>query len=115
MTRVALRGIRAHLGRVLMSVVAVLLGVAFVSGTFSLRTMMSCTFDGIVACSMQPTPTSGATWSPAPASQSGPNIGEDRNQIPLSLVQTRQRVNGVDAASRTSPARSSWSVPTAPP
>lgn len=48
MLRVALRGIRAHLVRFLLSLLAVALGVAFVAGTFSLRTMMSSTFDGIV-------------------------------------------------------------------
>jgi putative ABC transport system permease protein len=48
MGRVALRGIRAHLVRFLMSVLAVALGVAFVAGTFALRTMLSGTFDGIV-------------------------------------------------------------------
>ncbi|HEY0187896.1 MAG TPA: ABC transporter permease [Cellulomonas sp.] len=48
MGRVALRGIRAHLVRFLLSLLAVALGVAFVAGTFSLRTMMSSTFDGIV-------------------------------------------------------------------
>ena len=48
MTRVALRGIRSHLGRFLLSILAVLLGVAFVAGTFSLRSMMSATFDDII-------------------------------------------------------------------
>src|SRR5665648_577622 len=48
MTRVALRGIRSHPGRFLLSILAVLLGVAFVAGTFSLRAMMSATFDDIV-------------------------------------------------------------------
>ncbi|MCG7284821.1 FtsX-like permease family protein [Cellulomonas sp. ACRRI] len=48
MGRVALRGIRAHVVRFLLSLLAVALGVAFVAGTFSLRTMLSSTFDGIV-------------------------------------------------------------------
>ncbi|WP_448058682.1 ABC transporter permease [Cellulomonas hominis] len=48
MGRVALRGIRAHLVRFLLSLLAVALGVAFVAGTFSLRTMLAGTFDGIV-------------------------------------------------------------------
>src|SRR5665647_2072920 len=48
MTRVALRGIRSHPGRFLLSILAVLLGVAFVAGTFSLRAMMSATFDDII-------------------------------------------------------------------
>ena len=48
MTRVALRGIRSHLGRFLLSILAVLLGVAFVAGTYSLRAMMANTFNDIV-------------------------------------------------------------------
>jgi putative ABC transport system permease protein len=48
MTRVALRGIRSHLGRFILSILAVLLGVSFVAGTFSLRSMMASTFDDIV-------------------------------------------------------------------
>lgn len=48
MTRVALRGIRSHLGRFLLSILAVLLGVAFVAGTYSLRAMMENTFNDIV-------------------------------------------------------------------
>ncbi len=51
MLRVTLRGVRAHAVRFLLSVLAVALGVAFVAGTFSLRTMMSSTFDGIVEAS----------------------------------------------------------------
>src|SRR6185436_6012968 len=47
-SRVALRGIRAHLVQFVLSLLAVTLGVAFVAGTFSLRTMMSSTFTGIV-------------------------------------------------------------------
>ena len=99
MTRVALRGIRAHLGRVLMSVVAVLLGVAFVSGTFSLRSMMSSTFDDIVASSTQADAYLQGATSVAGTGQSqgGPTIGRDRNQIPLSLVDTVSGVSGVDA------------------
>src|SRR5690606_5013228 len=49
MLRVSLRGIRAHLPRLAMSVVAVALGVSFVAGTFSLRTLMSGVFEGIVS------------------------------------------------------------------
>ena len=49
MLKVALRGIRAHLVRFVMSLLAVALGVAFVAGTFALRTMLSSTFDDVVA------------------------------------------------------------------
>lgn len=51
MLRVALRGIRAHLVRFILSLLAVALGVAFVAGTFALRSMMSGTFDAIVEAS----------------------------------------------------------------
>jgi putative ABC transport system permease protein len=67
MLRVALRGIRAHLVRFLLSVLAVALGVAFVAGTFSLRTMLSDTFSGIVDAAapadayLRPTSAEGAS------------------------------------------------------
>ncbi|VTR77491.1 ABC transporter permease [Cellulomonas hominis] len=67
MGRVALRGIRAHLVRFVLSLLAVALGVAFVAGTFSLRTMMSSTFDGIVDAAapadayLRPQPADGAS------------------------------------------------------
>jgi putative ABC transport system permease protein len=67
MGRVALRGIRAHLVRFVLSLLAVALGVAFVAGTFSLRTMMSSTFDGIVDAAaaadayLRPQPAEGAS------------------------------------------------------
>ncbi|MEK8227274.1 hypothetical protein NKG05_16075 [Oerskovia sp. M15] len=48
MLRVALRNVRAHLVRLGLSILAVVLGVSFVAGTFSLREMLSSTFDGIV-------------------------------------------------------------------
>ncbi|WP_454301034.1 ABC transporter permease [Salana multivorans] len=51
MLKVALRGIRAHLVRFLMSLLAVALGVAFVAGSFALRAMLSSTFDEIVDAS----------------------------------------------------------------
>ena len=49
MLRVALREIRAHLGRSLMAVIAVVLGIAFVTGTFSLRAMLAGTIDNLMS------------------------------------------------------------------
>ena len=96
MGRVALRGIRAHLARFLLSVLAVTLGVAFVAGTFSLRTMMSSTFTGIVESSTLgdayvrgAEPAAGATSS---------TVGEVRNTIPASLASTLAGVDGVARA-----------------
>lgn len=51
MRRVALRDIRAHLGRTALAILAVALGVAFVAGTFSFRTLLSSTFDAVIATS----------------------------------------------------------------
>lgn len=97
MTRVALRGIRAHLGRFVMSVVAVLLGVAFVAGTFALRTMMSSTFDAIVeAGAVGDAYLRGADVIEAPQGRDGP-MAEARNPIPLALVADLDAVDGVTA------------------
>ncbi|MCL2453937.1 MAG: FtsX-like permease family protein [Micrococcales bacterium] len=52
MLRVAWRDVRHHPVRFVMSVLAVALGVAFVSGTFALRAMLASTFDGIVETSL---------------------------------------------------------------
>jgi len=53
MIRVAVREIRAHLVRFLLSVLAVTLGIAFVTGTFSLRALLSDTFSSIIASTTQ--------------------------------------------------------------
>ncbi|WP_372593017.1 ABC transporter permease [Actinotalea sp.] len=96
MTRVALRSIRAHLGRFLMSVVAVLLGVAFVAGTFSLRAMLSSTFDSIVAASAQA--EAYVRGERASESTGDPStIGRERGVIPLGLEEQIGAVDGVRA------------------
>ncbi|RYV49562.1 ABC transporter permease [Pengzhenrongella frigida] len=97
MGRVALRGIRAHLVRFLLSVLAVTLGVAFVAGTFSLRTMMSSTFDGIVDSSM-PADTYVRGAEPAAGLSTTGTTGETRNTIPAALAGTIAGVDGVDKA-----------------
>jgi putative ABC transport system permease protein len=98
MTRVALRGIRAHLVRFLLSLLAVTLGVAFVAGTFSLRTMMGSTFSGIVASSMQGDAYVRGSEPAASAAQTGSTAGDVRGLVPASLAQTIERVDGVRLA-----------------
>lgn len=49
MGRVAWREIRAHLGRSLMAVIAVMLGISFVTGTFSLRAMLAGTINNLMS------------------------------------------------------------------
>ena len=97
MSRVALRGIRAHLVRFVLSVLAVALGVAFVAGTFSLRTMMSSTFTGIVDSSM-PADAYVRGAKPAPGNSMTGTTGQTRTTVPASLAATIAGVGGVDKA-----------------
>lgn len=98
MVRVALRGVRAHLVRFCLSVLAVALGVAFVAGTFALRTMLGSTFTDIIA-----TTTLGDAYvrgADAAGGTGGPDrISPDtRNPVPLTLVDQLEAVDGVAAA-----------------
>ena len=98
MGRVALRGIRAHLVRFLLSVLAVTLGVAFVAGTFSLRTMLSSTFTGIIDSAMV---GDAYVRGSGPASAGGPNgtqVGEVRTTISTDLARAIDAVPGVRMA-----------------
>ena len=97
MGRVALRGIRAHLVRFILSVLAVTLGVAFVAGTFSLRTMMSSTFTGIVDSSMPADAYVRGAQAAAGYSTTG-TTGQTRNTIPATLAGTIAAVHGVEGA-----------------
>ena len=97
MSRVALRGIRAHLVRFILSVLAVTLGVAFVAGTFSLRTMMSSTFTGIVNSSARADAYVRGSDAVAGAATIG-TVAEVRNPIPASLAGRIATVDGVDKA-----------------
>lgn len=95
MLRVAVRGIRAHLVRFVMSLLAVALGVAFVAGTFSLRTMMSGTFDQIVDA------TSTADVYVRDASTdvegSGGAFGAQSPVVPVDLTESIAALDGVAA------------------
>lgn len=97
MRRVALREIRAHLVRFALSVLAVLLGVAFVAGTFSLRAMLSSTFEEIIATSLQ-----GEAYvrgSGESASSGGfVDGGDGRTRVPIDLAAEMAQVDGVASA-----------------
>lgn len=97
MRRVALREVRAHLVRFALSVLAVLLGVAFVAGTFSLRAMLSSTFDEIIATSVQ----GDAYLRGSEPSVSGNVVGdarEPRTRIPIEVRESAAAVDGVAGA-----------------
>nr|WP_297426208.1 FtsX-like permease family protein [uncultured Actinotalea sp.] len=97
MTRVALRGIRSHLGRFLLSVLAVLLGVAFVAGTFSLRTMLSSTFTDIISSSLVGDAYLRGAEEVAGGVGGDPTGGSGRNRIPLEVADEARQVDGVRA------------------
>ncbi|MBE7702345.1 ABC transporter permease [Oerskovia sp. Sa1BUA8] len=97
MLRVALRNVRAHLVRLGMSILAVVLGVSFVAGTFSLREMLSSTFDGIVDSSSADVLVRGDEDSSA-LTQENASAGAVRNAIPAGLVDTIEAVDGVAQA-----------------
>ncbi|MGY4642970.1 ABC transporter permease [Cellulomonas sp. URHB0016] len=95
MNRVAVRAIRAHLVRFCLSVLAVALGVAFVAGTFALRTMLGSTFSDIIA-----TTTLGDAYvrgADEAGGAAGPAAGS-HNRVPLTLVDPVEQVAGVAAA-----------------
>ena len=99
MGRVALRGIRAHLVRFALSLLAVALGVSFVAGTFSLRTMLSSTFSDIVESTM----LGDAYVRGLPeTADGGAEMSEDfdlagaRTRVPLALADKIAAVDGVD-------------------
>ena len=98
MSRVALRGIRAHLVQFVLSVLAVTLGVAFVAGTFSLRTMMSSTFTGIVQSSTIGDAYVRGSEQIASIAADGTTLNEARNTIPASLATSIARLDGVKHA-----------------
>lgn len=93
MFRVGWRSVRAHLGRFLLSLLAVALGVAFVAGTFSLRSMMSGSFAGIVDSSAP-----GDVYLQAPAEDGGSPVVDSGGTVPLDLAERAAAVDGVAVA-----------------
>ena len=98
MGRLALRAIRAHLVRFLMSLLAVALGISFVAGTFSLNGMLSSTFSGIVESTMVGDAYVRGSEASIRTADVGTEVGEQRNRIPLALADELSDVEGVQAA-----------------
>ena len=95
MLRVTLRGLRAHLVRLLLTASAVMLGVSFVTGTFVLRDSIDDALSGLVSGS-----TAGLD-----VSVRGPEVTADgegtgvRPSVPLSLVEKLEAVPGTGRVS----------------
>jgi len=83
--KVALRGIRAHLLQFSLAVLSVVLGIAFISGTFSLRTMLSATFTDIIDTSLVGDAYLRGTTE-VPGQDTGPGTPAAYNSIPLDLA-----------------------------
>lgn len=104
MLRVALREVRAHLVRFGLSVLAVALAIAFVTGTFSLRSMLADTFGSIIASTTQgdlylrgSAPLEDDAGGGPPAGTPQP-LSAARQPVPLDLAATAADVDGVEQA-----------------
>ncbi|MFJ1512302.1 ABC transporter permease [Cellulosimicrobium funkei] len=106
MIRVALRGVRAHVVRFVLSVLAVTLGVAFVVGTFAFRGMLSSTFDDIIATTLTADvyvrgaqEVEGDASGPAGGGAAGGGgFAGDRTLVPADLTEEVEDVDGVERA-----------------
>ncbi|MFI6421330.1 ABC transporter permease [Streptomyces sp. NPDC050842] len=92
--KTSLRNFLAHKGRMALSAVAVLLSVAFVSGTLVFTDTMNTTFDKLFAST-----ASDVTVSPkgAAANDETPQSGRPES-LPASLVEQVRKAEGVQAA-----------------
>ncbi|MFB7889334.1 ABC transporter permease [Cellulosimicrobium cellulans] len=105
MIRVALRGVRAHVVRFVLSVLAVTLGIAFVVGTFAFRGMLSSTFDDIIATTLTADvyvrgsqEVTGDAAGPGGGGGGGNGFAGDRTLVPADLAADVEAVDGVSRA-----------------
>jgi len=98
MLRVALRGVRAHLVRFLLSTLAVMLGVAFVVGTFTFRAMLSSTFEDIIATTLVADVYVRGAEEIDDGTTTGNTFSTPHSPVPVSLADTVAQVDGVERA-----------------
>lgn len=94
MVRITLKGVRGHLLRFLLTVASVTLGTALIAGTYVLTDSISATFDKIfdqVASGLDVSVRGVAAGQLA-------QQGDLRVQLPIGLVDTLRRVDGVTRA-----------------
>ena len=95
MTRVALRSVRTHIGQFLLTVLAVVLGVTFLSGTLALRGVLSDTFSALTSSTM----TADLYVTGQPIRGQSNNDGSIMTErIDASLAETIAGVDGVESA-----------------
>ena len=94
MTRVTIKGLLAHKLRFLLTALAVMLGVAFMSGTMVLTDTISRTFDNLFADVNRGTDA----FVRSRQSLSGQFGNTQRGRVPASLVPEIETVDGVDDA-----------------
>ena len=101
MIRVALRSVRAHAGQFLLTALAVVLGVTFLSGTLALRGVLSDTFSALMSSTI--TADLYVTGQPIRSAQSSGGGGVLTEKIDGALA---ERIAGIDGV-RTAHAASS--------
>lgn len=91
MIRIAWRNLRAHLRRFQMSLLAVVLGVAFLSGIFALRATLADSYDSLIAS------TNTYQYYLVGKMQGEKEEGQTpvRESLPLKTVQAAEKVTGV--------------------
>ena len=91
MWQVTLRGIRAHLGRFLLTALSVTLGVAFLSGTLSFRDTLSDTFSNLVDSTM-----TNDIYVTGPETAESMAAGMSNDPVPADLVDEISTIDGVE-------------------
>ncbi|GAA2240561.1 FtsX-like permease family protein [Rarobacter faecitabidus] len=95
----AWRSVRQHPVRFGMSVIVVVLGIAFVTGTFSLRAMMSSTFGNIVDSAYAGQAyVRGTLVDESAAANSMMDPAAGRTKVPMDLATSIDAIDGVDVA-----------------
>ena len=98
MFRITIKGVRGHLLRFMLTTASVMLGVAFVAGTFVLTDSLQSTFDGIVGAATRGTDV---VVRGDVRGDLGGGEGDLRQPLPVSLADQLSSVDGARAAFAT--------------
>jgi putative ABC transport system permease protein len=96
--KVTIRGLLAHKVRLLLSAVAVVLGISFMSGTYVLTDSTKRGFDRLFDAIYAGIDLQVRSESPFDEGGSGPGFGDDRTPLSNSVLDTVRAVDGVAAA-----------------